>query len=114
MLDTLEEKLTSLREVAAVIAGSDSAQTIWFQDGDHLRVLRVVAGDKTWAISGNIADPAHEDQCVDYLLRKMAYAAHRCPACLEPVARLSPDAKTNKTPVRSYRCGSCMHSWQDS
>lgn len=114
MLDTVEEKLASIKDVASIIAGGDAAKAIWIQEGDHTTVLRILAGDKAWAISASLADPAARDQCATYLLRKLANAAHRCPACIKPVARAAPDPKTNKSPVKRYRCESCLHSWQDS
>lgn len=103
------EKIASLKSVVAVMGEADMATATWAEENDAL-VLRVQAGDYKQSISARLGDDrdAAETKCVDYLLRKISFAAHRCPKCLAVVPRAT------EVKVKRYRCPECLHGWQDS
>lgn len=109
-----EPSATKDLESVAAIVGDGPAVTVW-SESDGQITLSISAGKKKWAISA-ASEPraASVKMCVDYLLRKLAYAAAVCPRCRGRVARAATAPGTNKTPARGYRCPSCLHSWTDS
>jgi hypothetical protein len=116
MTMTHEQKLLSIEAIASVLAEHEQVESTWSEVRDDL-LLEVQSGKKRWAISSRLVPGQREKaerHCLDYLLRKMAFAAAMCPSCLGEVRRATPDAKTNRIAPRRYRCPKCLHHWTDS
>lgn len=120
----LAERVESIEHIAVLLADAparavwdvESEPTVWKGKKIPPKIhLTVTAGGKTWTISAT-AEPreAGENLCANYLLHKMANAAGVCHKCRSPVRRKDNDPKTNKIPVRRYRCPTCLYSWTDS
>lgn len=122
MTMTAQQRIDSIEAIAAIIGQGDPS-SVWAvlthtkkgRPPSTQLQLTVTAGKKTWsACAAPEPREAGEKLCTEYLLRKMAHAAHLCPSCLGKVPRLPLHPVTNKTQRRMYRCPACMTSWRDS